>query len=228
METLSKATRSGIGGPVGARIGLYAALTALAGLLLLTFVVTQDGAAGLDRPLFAAVAALRGPVSDAFLDAFFQSVTWLGSSYVLAPSVLLAMALLAARRQRAAACWFGLAYFGASLTTWLLKKAIGRERPMPHATLEVVAPADWSFPSGHATHAAAFALGLWLLAARYGPRWRMPAGIVLGVLVLLVSASRLYLQVHWPSDVLAGWLVAGLWAGLARAAAGGAAAGRAT
>jgi undecaprenyl-diphosphatase len=207
-----------------ARIGLYAALAAFAGLLLLTFLVTRDGTAGFDRLLLAAFAALRGHVTD----GFFRAVTWLGSSYVLVPAVLLAMVLLAARRQWAAAGLAGLTYFGASLTTWLLKTAVGRERPLLRALLDEAVPADWSFPSGHATHAAAFALGLWLVAARYRPRWRVPAGVVLGGLVLLVSASRLHLQVHWPSDVLAGWLVAVLWAGLACAAArrGGASAGR--
>ncbi|WP_422126429.1 phosphatase PAP2 family protein [Thioalkalivibrio sulfidiphilus] len=208
-----------------ARAGAVAASVALAGLLLLTLIVTRDWTAGFDRMTLKAFAALRGPVPD----AFFQAVTWLGSSYVLIPSVFLAMVLLAARRQWASASLVGLTYFGASLTTWLLKTAVGRERPLLHAMLAEIAPADWSFPSGHATHAAAFALGLWLVAARYRPRWRVPSGVVLGGLVLLVSASRLHLQVHWPSDVLAGWLVAVFWAGIAYAAAcrgGGASAGR--
>jgi undecaprenyl-diphosphatase len=228
------------GGPAAARIGLYAALAAFAGLLPLTLGVTRDWTAGFDRMTLEAFAALRGPVPD----AFFQAVTWLGSSYVLVPVVLLAVGLLAARRRwaaclrlpvrrtrtgRQAAGLLGLTYFGASLTTWLLKMAVGRERPLLRALLDEAVPADWSFPSGHATHAAAFALGLWLVAARYRPRWRVPAGVVLGALVLLVSASRLHLQVHWPSDVLAGWLVAALWAGLASASARGRApAGRPT
>jgi undecaprenyl-diphosphatase len=146
-------------------------------------------------------------------------VTWLGSGYVLAPATILLCAAFAARRQRAAAHLLCLSYFGASLSTWLLKRVVARERPMLHPALLQIDPADASFPSGHATHAAAFALGLWLVAARQRPRWRTPAAVGLIALVLLVSASRLYLQVHWPSDVLAGLLVAALWAALALARA---------
>lgn len=200
--------------PAAARAGVVAASAASAGILLLTFAVTQGYTAGFDRMTLEVFTALRGPVPD----GFFLAVTWLGSSYVLVPAAILAMAVLAARRQWAAARLLGLTYFGASLTTWLLKTAVGRERPEILPVL-VEIPADPSFPSGHATHAAAFALGLWLLTARHRPRRRVSAGIVLGALVLLVAASRLHLQVHWPSDVLAGLLVATLWAGLANAGA---------
>lgn len=211
---VSPSLRTTVSGPAAS-----VALAAAAGLLL-TVAVTQGYMAGLDRQGLAAFVALRGPVPD----GIFQTVTWLGSGYFLAPATLLAMAALAARRQRAAACGFGLAYFGASLTTWLLKTAIGRERPILHAWVEM-SPADASFPSGHTTHAAAFALALWLFAA---PRRRAPAAAMLAAIVPLVAASRLYLQVHWPSDVLAGLLVAALWAGLALAICGhGAPAGRA-
>ena len=196
------------------RPGLWVALAALAGLVLLTLAVTQGDTAALDRRLLAAFAALRSPV----LDAFFLSVTWLGSNYVLAPAAILAILALAARRQWAAARLLGLTYFGAFLMTLLLKMAVGRERPLLHAALAEFVGADWSFPSGHTTHAAAFALGLWLLAARHRPRWRVSVGIVLGTVAGLVAISRLYLQVHWPSDVLAGLLVGVLWAGLAAAA----------
>jgi len=197
---------------------------AFAALLLLTLAVMRGHTAGLDRMMLEAFAALHGPAPD----GFFRAVTWLGSSYILIPATILVMAALAARRQWAAARLLGLMYFGAALTTWLLKAVVGRERPeVFSAWVEI--PPDGAFPSGHATHVAAFALGLWLLMARYRPRWRVPAGIILGALVLLVATSRLYLQVHWPSDVLAGLLVAAMWTGLAYAGARhNQAAGRAT
>lgn len=197
---------------------------AFAALLLLTLAVTRGDTVGLDRMMLETFAALHGPAPD----GLFRAVTWLGSSYFLIPATILTMAALAARRQWAAARLLGLTYFGAALTTWLLKAVIGRERPeISSAWVEI--PLDGAFPSGHATHAAAYALGLWLLMARYRPRWRVPAGIILGAPVLLVATSRLYLQVHWPSDVLAGLLVAAMWTGLAYAGARhGHAAGRAT
>ncbi|MBA3032992.1 MAG: phosphatase PAP2 family protein [Gammaproteobacteria bacterium] len=199
--------------PAAARAGVVAALAASAGILLLTFAVTQGYTAGFDRLALESFTALRGPL----MDGFFLAGTWFGSSYVLLPAALLTIVALIARRQWAAARLLGLTYFGASLTTWWLKTAVGRDRPDILPMLLETRPADLSFPSGHATHAAAFALALWLLTARHRPRLRIPAGIVLSALVLMVAVSRLHLQVHWPSDVIAGLLVATLWAGLATA-----------
>jgi len=191
------------------------AAAALLGLMLLSLAVTRGDTAALDRAILDVFAALREPA----VDAFFRGVTWLGSGYVLAPATALILVALAARRHWASVWLLGTTYFGASLTTWLLKKAVGRERPQLHAALEEMARSDWSFPSGHATHAAAFALGLWLLAARRRPDLRAPVGIALGTAVLMVATSRLHLQVHWSSDVLAGMLVAIFWVGLASALA---------
>ena len=191
--------------------GMLVALTAGAGLALLAFAVSHGVLAKPDHDLLATFAALRGPLPD----GFFQAVTWLGSGYVLAPATILLVALLAASRQGAAAWIMGITYFGASLTTWGLKLVIERERPTLHPSLEDILRMDWSFPSGHTTHAAAFALGLWLLMRESQSRWRALAGFTLFGLALLVAASRLHLQVHWPSDVLAGLLVATLWAGVA-------------
>lgn len=205
-----------------ARTGLQAALAALAGFLALAAAVAAGSTAQLDRMTLEAFDALRGPG----LDGFFRAATWLGSGYVLAPATIAAMAALAARRQWSAARLAGLAYFGASISTWLLKQVIGRERPAIFPALAEIAPGDWSFPSGHATHAAAAALGLGLLAWRHGVRWRGPAMALLAGAALVVALSRLYLQVHWPSDLLAGVLVAGFWAGLATAVSPQGASGR--
>ncbi len=195
------------------RAGLTAALAACLGFAALSLAMAHGLTAGFDRALLADFAALRSPGRD----GFFLAATWLGSGYILAPAALLIAAALAARRERRATALFVLTYFGASLTTWLLKTTVGRERPALHAPLVEIARADGSFPSGHATHAAAFALGLWLLAARFRPRWRWPVGLALAAVVLLVAASRLHLQVHWPSDLIGGLLVAAGWAGLAAA-----------
>lgn len=192
---------------------LRVALAAGLSFALLFFAVTRGWLAGPDHALLTAFAALRGPLTD----GFFLAVSWLGSGYVLAPAALLIAAALVARREGRAAALLALTYFGASLTTWLLKFGIGRERPALHMPLVEIAAWDLSFPSSHATQSAAFALGLWLLAARWRPRWRRPVGLALVAVVLLVAASRLHLQVHWPSDLLGGLLVAAGWAGLATA-----------
>lgn len=190
---------------------LLLALTAAAGLALLSAAVSSGRLAAADHGLLVLFATLRGPVAD----SFFQAVTWLGSGYLLLPATLLLLAWLLARRQRGAAWRLGLTYFGASLSSWMLKASIGRERPTLHPALTDFVRMDWSFPSGHTTHAAAFALGLWLALRQSRGGAHLPLALLLGGLVLLVAASRLHLQVHWPSDVLAGLLLALGWAGLA-------------
>lgn len=183
----------------------------VAGLALMALTMGYPQLTQPDQDLLNAFATLRGPMPD----SFFQAVTWLGSGYLLAPATILLVVVLAAKQHAAAAWLMGTTYFGAALTTWVLKQAIERERPTLYPALTDIANMDWSFPSGHTTHAAAFALGLWLVMREQRSGARLLAGIALSGLVLLVAASRLHLQVHWPSDVLAGLCVAILWAGLA-------------
>jgi len=198
------------------RAGLVLAVGSAAIFFGLAFAVTRGAATSFDHMTVDAFAALSTPATD----AFFRAVTWLGSGFVLIPALALIGLVLAARRLWADAILLAGIYAGASLTTWLLKWVFERERPRLHAALVEIAQGDWSFPSSHATQSAAFALGLWLLVAHARPHWRLPAGLALGALALLVAASRLHLQVHWPSDLLGGWLVALFWAGTAAASAG--------
>lgn len=199
-----------------ARAGHAGLALAAATFIVLTLAVTRGDTAAFDRWTMDAFAAISAPATD----AFFLAITWLGSAYVLIPAAALIGLALAARRQWTDAAQLAGIYAAASLSAWLLKSVFERERPQLHAALVEIAHGDWSYPSSHATQAAAFAAGLWLLIAREGPRWRLPAGLALAAIVLLVAASRLHLQVHWPSDLLGGWLVALFWAGTVAAAAG--------
>jgi undecaprenyl-diphosphatase len=81
---------------------------------------------------------------------------------------------------------------------------------VPHGTAVYTA----SFPSGHATGAAATYLTLGALLARFQPRRRLKIYLLaLAVLLtVLIGLSRVYLGVHWPSDVLAGWTLGMSWA----------------
>jgi len=95
---------------------------------------------------------------------------------------------------------------------WLIKRTIGRARPdlVPH----LVDVSNASFPSGHATNSAIVYLTLAALAAQV-VRDRPTRRYLFGAAILLTGAigsSRVYLGVHWPSDVLAGWSFGTLWA----------------
>lgn len=133
--------------------------------------------------------------------------------------IILALVLLAIRQTRlqgaAVACGLALDLIACNL---LLKPLFGRVRPFvlnPAAALLVPPPLDASFPSGHT--AASFA-AVAALKASGSPLWKPALG-----LAAVIAFSRLYLYVHWPSDVLGGILLGGAagWMGAKLAEAAG-------
>lgn len=152
------------------------------------------------------------------LDLFFTGVTWLGSLAVLAPLTGIACLLLWrwGRKQEVLLITVGLA--GASLIVHAVKWLFGRPRPDIYAPL-ITMPGGGSFPSAHTAQAVAFFLCLGMMAWRGLPASAAWAAAILGFAVcLVVGISRIYLQVHYASDVLAGAVIAVLW-GLAADAA---------
>jgi undecaprenyl-diphosphatase len=131
----------------------------------------------------------------------------LGYQYGVVPVDLSVALWLLLRRRLHAALFFALAVGGAGLLNQVTKWLFGRERPKLWPSL---APeATFSFPSGHAMGAMALVTALVLLL--WESHWRYPALALGSLFVLCVSVSRLYLGVHYPSDILAGWLAALAW-----------------
>jgi undecaprenyl-diphosphatase len=139
---------------------------------------------------------------------FFVTITWLGSLYVLLPlSLLLCLLLL----------WFGKSWQAVfisfslliTITSVYLAKLMFR-RPRPSTTeLLVAMPSDWSFPSAHTAQATAFFLSVTVIAFQMLPTvWAIFVGLLSLLIVALVGYSRVYLQVHYLSDVLAGMALA--------------------
>lgn len=156
-----------------------------------------------DRDLLGVLYAWRQP----WLDELMGTITWFGSIAVLLP-IALALAWYCWRGGNcAAAILLPLSIGGAWLIAHATKSLAARPRPDLYPSL-VDMPADLSFPSAHAMQITALALA-WMLAP--GLR-RAPAIIAaVGFLVALVTLSRLYLQVHFPSDVLAGIIAGAGW-----------------
>lgn len=149
------------------------------------------------------------------LDAGFTALTWLGSLAVLLPLALAVAWHQAPRLGWSAASLALIALLTTSALSHVVKLAFDRARPDAYAAL-VALPADASFPSAHAAQATAVALVL-LLQSKLGGR-RLTLALAVGALALLVAAvaaSRIYLQVHFATDVIAGIaLAAGVVLGL--------------
>ncbi|MBB1088990.1 phosphatase PAP2 family protein [Lysobacter sp. SG-8] len=141
------------------------------------------------------------------LDRFFVTVTQLGYTWFVVPfDILLTVGLATARRYREA-IFAGVALAGSGLLNMGTKLLFARARP---ALWESIAPEhNYSFPSGHAMGSMTLAWVLVLLAWPTRARWWVVG--VAGPFVFLVGMSRLYLGVHYPSDILAGWAAASLW-----------------
>ena len=148
------------------------------------------------------------------LTGFLRGVTWGGSVAVLVPAgALLLYRWLRGGRRRAALLFFVI-MAGAVLLDITLKDVF--RRPRPQAFFGLTAPHTWSFPSGHALEGLCFYGTVAALARRRRPAVWAGAAALAG----LVGFSRVYLGVHYPTDVLAGYAVGGAWALTVRAAAG--------
>ncbi|MER9442670.1 phosphatase PAP2 family protein [Mesorhizobium sp. M0340] len=152
------------------------------------------------------------PIGPAWLEGAMRDVTSLGSASVL---VLITAAmivyLLLIRRPGAALLMF-VAVAGGQLLSSVLKFDI--DRPRPDLVSHLADVASLSFPSGHAMLSAVTYLTLGSMAARFLPGLTTKIYVlVLAVLTtVVVGISRIYLGVHWPSDVLAGWCAGFAWA----------------
>lgn len=156
---------------------------------------------------------LHGRATDPFTDAF-RVITTFGNFVTLLVVTVLAVAFLWRRRRRTDAMFVALAFLGAQVLSSGMKLGFRRERPFfpdPLAT-----ESTFSFPSGHSLVSLAVYGSIALLLAQQvrRPAWRILlfAGTVL--LVLAIGFSRLYLGVHFLSDVLAGFAAGTAWLAL--------------
>ena len=156
--------------------------------------------------------AIGHPIGPDWLRLAAMDLTSLGSVIVLVLIVLVVMGLFAAqRRWLEAVLLFGACGSGLLLVD-ILKVAFGRERP-PIA-MHAVEVGNASFPSGHAMLSAIVYLSLATLVSHFAARRRERAyALAAGLVVtLVVGVSRVYLGVHWPTDVMAGWALGAAWA----------------
>lgn len=165
--------------------------------------VLEHQAFRFDDPLLLDLHHLATPG----LDRLMLGLSLLGYQAGVVPVDLAVALWLLLRRHLRAALFFMLAVGGAGLLNQLTKWLFGRDRPKLWPSL---APeATFSFPSGHAMGSIALVTALVILL--WSTHWRYPMLVIGSLFVLLVGVSRLYLGVHYPSDVLAGWVASFAW-----------------
>jgi len=160
-----------------------------------------------DRYLLSFAHGLR----DFRLDRFFALITWIGSLYVLIPATALIAVFLAKKGSAAEGWLLALSLTGIALFSRLAKLWFARPRPDLFAVIGEI-PLDASYPSAHTAQIVAFMLALcWILKPeKLGLTYCSLTGLAL-ILSALVAFSRLYLQVHFPSDVVGGALLGLFW-----------------
>ena len=152
------------------------------------------------------------PLGPAWLEEMGRDFTALGGVGVLTLLTLAALSYLLLLGKPKLMLFVLVAVGGGLLLSTLLKLGFDRPRPelVPHGSYVYTA----SFPSGHSMLAATVYLTLGALLVRAQPRRRLKAFILASsiLVTLLVGVSRVYLGVHWPTDVLAGWALGATWA----------------
>lgn len=168
--------------------------------------VTDGGSLG----LVDWFAANRTP----WLTHALRAGTWLGDSSLVLPVAVVVGALWRWRRGD----WWALAllvvgYLGSGAVYSMVKFLVARARPV--GDLVLGAATGGAFPSGHTANATVLYLGLLLvaLATERGRRSDVPLAVASGALIAVVALSRVYLGVHWATDVIGGVVFGALWIG---------------
>jgi undecaprenyl-diphosphatase len=181
-------------------------LVLCAALLILTFAVVKvHAASAFDTALVAALFSLRSPLGI----AVFSLATSLGGTLTVGAVLALGCIFFVVKRPYLPlAAGLAVAVAGAKISEVIMKVAIERARPDAYALFHLD---SYSFPSGHAAGSMAlYGFLAYALCVAY-PKYRFWWISIALVTILTVGISRVYLGVHYPTDVIGGWLLGEIW-----------------
>lgn len=202
---------------IDTRILIVFVIAALAGLafLMLASKVSEGSTLAFDRALIEGLRDTTNPAIPAgplWLERVMIDVTALGGGPLLTIITSIVVAYLLVVRKWGTAAFVAIAIAGGGVANELLKSTFQRARP--DVVAHLADSYSTSFPSGHAMNSALTYLTLAALLARTqkSRRVRVFLLLVAVALTLAVGFSRVYLGVHWPTDVIAGWSIGATWA----------------
>jgi undecaprenyl-diphosphatase len=177
--------------------------------------VSEGETLGFDRAIMLALRSTTDtaiPAGPAWLQATMLDITAIGGTSVLTLITLAVAGFLLVSRKAATAGFVLAAITGGAILSFALKAVFAR--PRPDIVAHLVQVDTSSFPSGHAMNSAVvyLTLGALLAGTQKSHAVRVYLIAVAIALTLMIGCSRVYLGVHWPSDVIAGWTVGGAWA----------------
>ena len=186
---------------------LALALLALVISLLADAAAEGDGVTAFDQPIWSYFVGHRSSAAT----SFFKAASTVGSTMTMGVLATIVVVVLLIRKARSAAITLAAVAVGAGILVVVGKAIVGRTRPP--VAYRLVVETNQSFPSGHSLASAAILGGIAVLAARTIDHriWRTTLRIGCVVAVLIIGVSRLYLGVHWSTDVLGGWLAGMAW-----------------
>jgi undecaprenyl-diphosphatase len=188
-------------------LGMIAAIGTLVFLGWLTDQVFEGDMRQFDDVTRAAVHTFASPG----LTVFMRFMSFVGSTFFLTLATAAVIVWFALRRWEREAKLFALTMLGAALLNITLKLTFQRPRPVPF--FDLTAPETFSFPSGHSLASCCFFAGLAaILSGRIKrKRTRTIIWIVATLMFILIGLSRIYLGVHYTTDVIAGFASALIW-----------------
>ena len=187
--------------------GLASAIAALFFFGWFADEVAEGGTARFDEAVRGFVHSFAAP----FLTLIMQTASFVGSTLFLILLGIVIVAALFIKKHRHGAILFTITTVGASILLSLLKLAFHRTRPEPF--FNTILPSSYSFPSGHSLGSFCFYLALAAILTNRveKPLLKIVIWTLAVLLVLLIGISRVYLGVHYPSDVLAGFVIGFIW-----------------
>lgn len=194
-----------------AGLALLTGLTLAAGMLVFIIWLAEEVLEGDTQRFDEQVRVIVNQHAQPWFTAAMHFVTYFGSTIVISSLSVCAVVAFYLIKWRRASLLLLVTMAGAMVLNATLKLSFQRARPVPF--FDITAPSSYSFPSGHALFSFCLLGTLAAIISRrvQGVWTRLAVWAAAAVIVMLVGFSRIYLGVHYPSDVLAGYAAAFVW-----------------